>query len=142
MNMTIISKRKRIEYTYTRHMFDRANEPGGWSFDVDEQGEPVLNTPLIMQGYLRCILGAEAAPALEDFIRGAPDLPHNRGLVTHTNSYMEPAKKRCSCGEVVRLERFTNTCQGCDADYNMHGQILAPREHWGEETGEHWSECY
>jgi hypothetical protein len=24
----------------------------------------------------------------------------------------------------------------CGADYNMSGQMLAPREQWGEETGE------
>lgn len=30
---------------------------------------------------------------------------------------------------------FTNTCE-CGADYNMSGQMLAPRHQWGEETGE------
>ena len=35
---------------------------------------------------------------------------------------------------------FTNTCE-CGQDYNSGGQLLAPREQWGEETGEHWSEC-
>lgn len=44
---------------------------------------------------------------------------------------------RCDCGEEVLCELFTNTCDGCGADYNMAGQRLGPREHWGEETGEH-----
>jgi hypothetical protein len=48
----------------------------------------------------------------------------------------------CSCGEVIELHNFTNTCFECGKDYNSSGQELAPRDQWGEETGEHWSECY
>jgi len=44
---------------------------------------------------------------------------------------------RCECGAVVELIGFTNTCEGCGKDYNWAGQALAPRECWGEETGEH-----
>ena len=39
------------------------------------------------------------------------------------------------CGNEVELTGFTNTCD-CRADYNWSGQRLAPRERWGEETGE------
>ncbi len=47
------------------------------------------------------------------------------------------------CGEWLCVSgRFTTTCDHCDTDYNSAGQELAPREFWGEETGEHWSECY
>ena len=45
----------------------------------------------------------------------------------------------CSCGKQVVLEHFTNTCE-CGADYNTAGQLLAPREQWGEETGESLSD--
>jgi hypothetical protein len=48
---------------------------------------------------------------------------------------------RC-CNEWIRCNRFTVTCHECGADYNQSGDKLAPREQWGEETGEHWSECY
>ena len=41
----------------------------------------------------------------------------------------------CDCGETVTCSGFTNTCT-CGADYNMSGQLLAPRAQWGEETGE------
>ena len=41
----------------------------------------------------------------------------------------------CECGRKVRLLEFTNTCR-CGRDYNMSGQLLAPRSQWGEETGE------
>lgn len=42
---------------------------------------------------------------------------------------------KCGCGETVRLDRFTNTCN-CGREYNMDGSLLAPRSQWGEETGE------
>ena len=42
---------------------------------------------------------------------------------------------QCSCGRTVTCSSFTNTCP-CGADYNMSGSRLAPREQWGEETGE------
>lgn len=47
---------------------------------------------------------------------------------------------RCDCGRVIACPDFTNTCD-CGADYNSAGQRLAPRSQWGEETGEHWSDC-
>ena len=48
---------------------------------------------------------------------------------------------KCSCGKEVTCNQFTNTCH-CGNDYNFSGSLLAPREQWGEETGEHWTECY
>jgi len=52
-----------------------------------------------------------------------------------------PAEIEC-CDEWLSLGSFTNTCPNCGADYNGSGQLLASRQFWGEETGEHWSECY
>jgi len=47
------------------------------------------------------------------------------------------------CGTWLNVSnRFTTTCDSCEADYNQSGHRLAPRSQWGEETGEHWSECY
>lgn len=61
---------------------------------------------------------------------------------TFKHSYREPAIGRCNCGCEVVLDSFTNTCDGCERDYNMSGQQLASRSQWGEETGEHWTDCY
>ena len=55
-------------------------------------------------------------------------------------SYRVSAEIKC-CGEWMRLGSFTNTCVYCCADYNSSGQLLAARNHWGEETGEHWTDC-
>jgi hypothetical protein len=52
-----------------------------------------------------------------------------------------PAIARCHCG--ARLELATswlNTCDACGRDYDGSGAGLAPRHHWGEETGEHWAD--
>ena len=43
--------------------------------------------------------------------------------------------KQCGTDLWVDTRNFTNTCE-CGADYNGYGQLLAPREQWGEETGE------
>jgi hypothetical protein len=45
------------------------------------------------------------------------------------------------CGRWLECPDFTNTCPRCGTDYNFAGQALAPRECWGEETGEHWTAC-
>ena len=53
---------------------------------------------------------------------------------------ISPAVGLCPCGQEVELGGFTNTCDNCGTDYNWAGQALAPRECWGEETGEHWTD--
>ena len=56
-------------------------------------------------------------------------------------SERQPPIVTCTCGRKVECPNFTNTCD-CGADYNFAGQLLAPRDQWGEETGEHWFDCY
>ena len=56
------------------------------------------------------------------------------------NHWIEPAIGRCPCGAQVILAGFTNTCSKCGRDFNFNGLELAPREQWGEETGEHLSD--
>lgn len=55
--------------------------------------------------------------------------------VESVHRWSTPAAIRCRCGSEVELHGFTNTCV-CGADFNMSGQELAPREQWGDETGE------
>ena len=58
------------------------------------------------------------------------------GVSKSENCYRIPAVGACNaCNRPVTLAGFTNTCE-CGADYNSAGQQLAPREQWGEETGE------
>lgn len=43
---------------------------------------------------------------------------------------------KCPCGNTIHCIAFTNHCTQCGADYSFDGGRLAPREQWGEETGE------
>jgi hypothetical protein len=52
-----------------------------------------------------------------------------------------PAIARCHCGAQLELaSSWLNTCVSCGRDYDGSGTALAPRHHWGEETGEHWAD--
>jgi len=68
---------------------------------------------------------------------------HKRGTIIReatrdlNGKEIDPAILLCYCGaEVVLDSGFTNTCVECERDYNWNGSLLAPREQWGEETGE------
>lgn len=132
--MKIIRERERVvSYTYSRE-YDWRDCPGaGFSFDSDKYGnidiEELKKRPEAYENYQKCINGGHDVKLV--------------GIRRYINRYTEPAVGICNnCGSEVELSCFTNTCEKCDTDYNMSGQELAPREQWGEETGEHWSECY
>ena len=70
-------------------------------------------------------------------IEAGAEIKYNEEVIRYRIS----AQIEC-CGETLILSRFTNTCASCGADYNQSGSLLAARQHWGEETGEHWTDCY
>lgn len=73
---------------------------------------------------------------LADCIAGADGI-QSMGVQEYRHRWTEDAEGECvQCKGIVRLSGFTNTCMHCGADYNMSGQLLAPRSQWGEETGE------
>ena len=55
-----------------------------------------------------------------------------RTVTRRISGYVEVV---CGCGKTVDCTGFTNTCS-CGKDYNWNGALLAPRDQWGEETGE------
>lgn len=55
---------------------------------------------------------------------------------TDTGRAVKRLEIRCDCGLRVLCSRDVNPCE-CARDYNMSGQVMAPRNQWGEETGEH-----
>ena len=130
MPIEIIKEAKRIHVVECSLEFQwRNGEPGhGFSFPCDENGR--VNTAELQR------------PGLESLAKclfGEHDVVFE-GIQVLQRSYREPAIGRCHCGREVELANFTNTCE-CGQDYNSSGQILAPRDCWGEETGEHWSDC-
>ena len=54
----------------------------------------------------------------------------------------EPGLLRCDCGAEIEMGGPGEDveCDQCGREFNSGGQELAPREHWGEETGEHWTD--
>ena len=122
--MQIIKRRELVESTTYYRYFERRDSRGGFIFECDEQGN--LLSP--HENYDLCMTGLVDGEVMID-----------RGIESRYHRYFEDAIGLCDCGREVYLHGFTNTCE-CGADYNMSGQRLAPREQWGEETGESLSE--
>jgi len=54
-----------------------------------------------------------------------------------TNRVVEAKIIECVCKAHIQLwGSWANECEKCGREYNGAGQALAPREFWGEETGE------
>lgn len=104
----------------------------GFSFECDERGTVKVTPDSCAEiSYLACLNGEVAGVKVE-----------RQPIRKHERDYRVPAVGECNhCGAEVVLGGFTNTCD-CGVDYNSAGQELASREQWGEETGEHWTECY
>lgn len=128
--MKIISPSRRdVAVAYTLEFGRVGGFGSGFAFECDEHGKvdtEKLN-PAARANYEACLAGTNDT---------VPE-----GVVRREGSYRVPAVGECSCGAHVELAHFTNTCV-CGRDYNGSGQELAPREQWGEETGEHWTDCY
>ena len=127
--MKLISQRQRITDVEYFLEFDVNDCPGaGFGFDCDERGNVDFSA-----------LSPAALANLDLCLCGSDNISY-AGIRKHVHIYIQPAIGLCSCGDQVSLDGFTNTCDNCGADYNQSGQRLAPRSHWGEETGEHWSD--
>lgn len=115
--------------TYTRS-FDYVGYEGcGYSFDCTASGVLLSKTPLVARtNYLACLTGQINGRKLIDF-----------GIVMREATHYHPPQGLCECGVTLDLAHFTNTCD-CNREYNSAGQLLAPREFWGEETGETYAD--
>lgn len=126
--MKIIKRREMVKCEQYFYCFDyKGNPNSGYQFPCDKDGniDMAKLAPCAQQNYAKLISGE-----MPDYAK-----PYVKTLEW---SYVEPTVGICNeCGEEVELRNFTNTCD-CGADYNMSGQQLAPRECWGEETGESW----
>lgn len=128
MPIEIIRESREVETVRYEIRFHYRNDRNcGFSFDCDENGvvDTKELTPAGQANYQSCLDGTYNVEC--------------QGIRKDERAYVEPAIGRCSCGESVELGGFTNTCQ-CGRDYNWNGTLLAPREQWGEETGESWQD--
>lgn len=124
--MQILNRRwTEVLVTWTRE-FDLKGDPGrGFTFPCDKEGVVDLD---------------KLEPAGRASLEAVRDNPGylDRGACAHTRQITHPAMGACErCAALVSLERWTNQCDGCGAEYDSHGQRLAARQLWGEETGEH-----
>lgn len=122
--MKWIRRRERVTVTnYSREFVWRDNKHSGFGFPCDKDGNINQLPDMAKENWDRCISGEY------DVI--------DKGVVQYAHSYMEPAVIECVCGSEVELNSsWANSCEKCNREYNMGGQLLAPREQWGEETGE------
>lgn len=132
--MKIIRQAETRTHTRYAREYEWADCPGaGFLFDCDETGR-ILDrdgSPERVANLAACERGER------DGVRILA-----KGVLDLSSSYREPAVGKCDdCGREVVLDSFTCTCE-CGADYNSCGQRLAPREQWGEETGERWFDSY
>lgn len=122
--MKKVSESRVEESTTHQLVYYRQGTLGGFGFECDEGGEVYEER-----------LAEAALENLRKCREGEHDvLPPE--IATHHHRYKWPAVWVC-CETEFECDRFTNTCPDCGADYNSAGQLLAPREQWGEETGEH-----
>lgn len=132
--MRITQQRERHTVVEYRLGFQDVADPAyGYSFKCDEHGAidllDLLDKPAAEANYIKCIAG----------IRAGTILP--RGKETYTHTYITPKMGVC-CDTEFELSSFTNWCPDCDQPYNSAGQALSRNyQQWGEETGEHWTEC-
>jgi hypothetical protein len=123
MTIPIVEDRERLEGVSRHLCFDRKGAYGaGYAFACDELGKPELTNPCARENYERV-----TGPNAHEY---DPPYVHTRKW-----SYWTIRVGRCHCGRRIELDRFTNTCE-CGRDYDSGGNLLAPREQWGEETGE------
>lgn len=145
----MISRRERVETVTYERVFDHEDEPGrGAAFPCDKDGYVDVNAlhPCARANYEECLSGSRRVLQGAQYDRNHEPVPGtghyvtvkmiDRGVREWRRSRIEPAVGQCACGARVYLDGFTNSCHECGRDYNMSGQLLAPRSQWGEETGE------
>ncbi len=125
--MKIIRKSGHVEHAEFHLFFESRSRPGsGFGVDCDKDGN-------VTESKLNSCTRDRLATIVNDSDYFPPD------VMDFSRTVFEPAIGRCNCGAEVYLDGFTNTCD-CGRDYNMSGQELAPREQWGEETGESYAD--
>lgn len=124
--MNIVKQSKRVyEKEYQMNWNWKDDPDAGFSFPCDKEGNILTHEmqPAGLENLRKCRAGEHDVfgPILDSIER----------------SWWECAEGECECGGRVYLQMsLTNTCDGCGREYNSSGQLLAPRNQWGWDTGE------
>lgn len=118
----IIRQSERIHHVEYSLSFWSKNDTGsGYGFPCDEQGNVFIDQ-----------LQPPALVNLKACQDGTYDVLPGK-IEKYEWDYTEPALLICDCGGEVYLESaIANTCT-CGREYSLTGQLLAPRNQWGEE---------
>jgi hypothetical protein len=131
--MKILKRSKTYMVASYHRAFDYKGEyRWGFSFACDPDGTVAAHrlVPCARDNYNACLTGVANGREVVDC-----------GVRCDETWVRDPAVGECNhCSAHVVLYGSTNTCE-CGSEYNSAGQELSPRECWGEETGEHWTEC-
>lgn len=130
--MKIIQEGGRYSTQAYERVFYYEGHIGSWgfAFPCDAAGniDQAQMTDSSRASLAKCLEGCDGKTKIVD------------GGVEHRTYYHRQQRLgKCDCGRIVELDRFTCPCE-CGRDYNSSGQLLAPREQWGEETGECWAD--
>lgn len=126
--MKIIQEKQSGEDVGYVWSFDFIERQGvGFGFAVDYAGRLLTPNKTARENYRHCIKNNHYWGKLKD-----------QGIREVIYPWVTSRIGRCDCGEEVFLDGFTNTCDKCGRDYDISGNLLAPRSQWGEETGESW----
>lgn len=124
LRMNVIRRRYIEQITERRLEFRYLNDPNsGFTFACDEAGNVNEKlSPAARQNYLDCVNGVHDV---------------GKGFIQCTmRTVVHPTIIECYCGNELALSSsWANVCS-CGIEFNGSGQELAPREQWGEETGE------
>jgi hypothetical protein len=148
--MRIIKRREHHEESSYLLTFEYADSPGsGFSFPCHQDGKVKVDnlSELGRKNYVACMQGRVSVIRGTQYDRDNEPIPGTgkvfmaevlrAGVQEYKHAWSSPAIGECNhCGEEVLLSGFTNECRGCNTDYNSSGQELAPRECWGEDSGE------
>lgn len=119
--MEIMRERQTVNIEEYALDFEWPDMPGaGFSFPCTKAGEILRDKmhPAGLKNLEKCLSGEYTVIT--------------RGVKDYSYTYHQAAQGRCSCGQMVELEGFTNTCDRCGLLYNMSGQSLVPRDQWEE----------
>lgn len=115
-----ITMRKRA--IFTEYSIEFTNyDGGGFSFDADENGNPVFANDCARLNY-------EYAMAHPDMF----PVEFNK-FTKRDREYIEDAHGTCQCGEEVTLTNVYHGacyCRNCGQWYNLFGQELIPPAYW------------
>jgi hypothetical protein len=110
---------------HERHFwFEGHEKQWGYGFECEPDGTLRPLTPVQQERYAACLTGEVDGRKVLD-----------GGVEAYLRVVRQPRIGRCVCGREVILQGFTCPCE-CGRDYDSAGNLLAPRECWGEETGE------